>query len=211
MLRATLGRQPPYRLLDCLVANQTANDTADALACEGASRHAHHARWTIGIRMRLPTTERRSWHGGAHTAKPESASSGRFLVTEICWFLWHVVPAASHSLPGRASPCMVCRDGVRAAAPRLLSSDRACVGARPTQRRALALAQGQHRLRQHAVQGYLEVRLPQRGAGRGRGHHAPHAAHALQRRLPHGPSAAGRTTRAFGPNRPRSSRGRSSP
>ena len=31
------------------------------------------ARRAVGIRMRLPTTERRFWHCGAHTAKPESA------------------------------------------------------------------------------------------------------------------------------------------
>ena len=32
-----------------------------------------HARWTVVIRLALLTTERRFWHCGDHTAKPESA------------------------------------------------------------------------------------------------------------------------------------------
>ena len=41
--------------------------------------------------MTLLPTERRFWHCGDRTAKPESAYRGRFLSTRICCFLWHVV------------------------------------------------------------------------------------------------------------------------
>ena len=40
--------------------------------------------------MTLAATARLFWHCGAHTAKPESAPWGRFLITKICCFLWHV-------------------------------------------------------------------------------------------------------------------------
>ena len=36
-------------------------------------------------------TERLVWQCGAHTAKLESASRRRFLITKTCCFLWHVV------------------------------------------------------------------------------------------------------------------------
>ena len=40
--------------------------------------------------MTLLTTKRLFWHCGAHIAKPESALDDRFLIAEICCFLWHV-------------------------------------------------------------------------------------------------------------------------
>ena len=58
-----------------------------------------HARRTVGIRMMLPTTERLFWHCEDDSAKQESASRGRFLITEICCFLWHVVHAAAQIYP----------------------------------------------------------------------------------------------------------------
>ena len=56
-----------------------------------------HARRTVGIRTTLLVTERLFWHCGAHTAKPESALHGRFLITKICCFLWHVVQTHAKS------------------------------------------------------------------------------------------------------------------
>ena len=60
------------------------------LVARGAPGCESHARRTLGIRMTLLTTEGLFWHCGAHTAKPESASGRRFLITKICCFLWHV-------------------------------------------------------------------------------------------------------------------------
>ena len=65
-------------------------------SCQASARDAtrvltwapDHARQTAGIRMALPTTERLVWHCGAHTAKPESASWRRFVITKLCCFLW---------------------------------------------------------------------------------------------------------------------------
>ena len=42
-----------------------------------------HARQTVGIWMTLLTAERLVWHCGDHTAKPESASRGRFLLPNL--------------------------------------------------------------------------------------------------------------------------------
>ena len=53
-----------------------------------------HARRTVVmaavIRMTPLTTGWLFWHCGAHTAKPESAPGGRFLITKIRCLLWHV-------------------------------------------------------------------------------------------------------------------------
>ena len=40
--------------------------------------------------MPLLTTERLFWYCGDHTAKLEPAPGGRFRITKICCFLWHV-------------------------------------------------------------------------------------------------------------------------
>ena len=58
----------------------------------GAQQHqellvvpGHHARQAAGMSMTLPTTERRVWHCGDHTAKLASAAGGRpLIVTRIC-------------------------------------------------------------------------------------------------------------------------------
>ena len=39
--------------------------------------------------MALPTAERLAWDCGDHTAKLESASGGRLLITRICCSRWH--------------------------------------------------------------------------------------------------------------------------
>ena len=62
-----------------------------------------HARRTVGIRLPLLATEQLFWHCGAHTAKPESAPGGRFLITKVCCFLWHVVVRFAAVLGHRAA------------------------------------------------------------------------------------------------------------
>ena len=66
----------------------------------GEARPAHHARQVLGIRLTLLATERLVWQCGAHTAEPESAPGGRFLITKICvfFFLWHMDPFVSRSV-----------------------------------------------------------------------------------------------------------------
>ena len=44
-----------------------------AIHPKGNHTHAHHARWTVVIRMTLSNAERRFWHCGDHTAEQESA------------------------------------------------------------------------------------------------------------------------------------------
>ena len=45
-----------------------------------------HARQTVVTRTALSTSERSVWHCEDHTAKPESATCRRFLITKICCF-----------------------------------------------------------------------------------------------------------------------------
>ena len=61
-------------------------------ACVARQPHSSHARQTAVIRIALATTGRLVWHCGEHTAKPQSAPGGRFLIATICCFLWHLVP-----------------------------------------------------------------------------------------------------------------------
>ena len=94
--------------------------TAHLVQPHGPSK-PNHARQTVGIRMALPTTERLVWHCGDRTAKPESASRGRFLITRICCYLWQVARAlifargARSQLPASAAlgNCIVAGGGLR--------------------------------------------------------------------------------------------------
>ena len=48
---------------------------------------------TAVVRMALPATERLLYYGEHHTVKLEPAPAtrrGRFLFTNLCYFLWHV-------------------------------------------------------------------------------------------------------------------------
>ena len=98
-------RRPTSTLPACALPPATHHHTA-ARFSGPAAREFHndaamvfglfHARRTVGIRMRLPTTERPFWHCGAHTAQPESAFQSRFRITKTCCFRW---PSAARPTP----------------------------------------------------------------------------------------------------------------
>ena len=57
--------------------------TTSSCSSEPGREGGSHARRPVGIRLALLTTERLLWNCGDHTAKPESAPGGRFLITTI--------------------------------------------------------------------------------------------------------------------------------